>query len=56
MKQSGWRCLSAEEPADFEDANTMECRLQAMMKELGSINDNNAWELVDLHYKNHVNT
>ena len=49
VKRSGRRCLaSAEESADFEDANMKWCWRQTMEEELRSIHDNNAWELVDL--------
>ena len=48
MKSKGQRCLHIEEPENFEDAKTEECWRHAMDEELGSIRDNDTWELADL--------
>lgn len=49
IKGSEERCLaSVEELIKFEGANTKDCWRHSMKEELGSIHDNNAWELVDL--------
>src|SRR3954464_11711570 len=45
----GKQCLlSIEEPVKFEEANTEECWRRAMDEELGSIQDNKTWKLVNL--------
>ena len=45
----GKQCLlSIEEPVKFEDANTEECWRRAMDEELGAIQDNKTWKLVNL--------
>uniref|UniRef100_A0A453GS05 Reverse transcriptase Ty1/copia-type domain-containing protein n=1 Tax=Aegilops tauschii subsp. strangulata TaxID=200361 RepID=A0A453GS05_AEGTS len=48
MKSKEQRRWYIEEPENFEDAKTEECWRRAMDDELGSIRDNDTWELADL--------